>query len=74
MRITEKKPQYASEASRRNAMKSKTLETSRKAEGRRPTITIVMILLISGSKVMPQMTMTRGKRLRLIKSVALLAF
>lgn len=74
MRTTEKKLQYASEASRRNAMKSKTLGASRRAEGRRHTTTIVMILPISGSKVMPQMTMTRGRRLRLIKLVALLAF
>ena len=74
MRTTEKKLQYASEASRRNAMRSKTLGTSRRAEGRRPITTIVMILLILGSKVMLQMTLTRGRRLRLIKSVDLLAF
>ena len=74
MKTTGERLQYANEAFKRSAMRNKTPETSKRAKGRRPITTIVTIHLILGSKVMPQMTMTRGKRSRLIRSAVLQAF
>ena len=74
MKTTGKRLQYANEAFKRSAMRNKTPETSKRAKGRRPITTIVMIHPILVSKVTPQMTMTRGKRSKPIRSAVLQVF